>query len=83
MGGKVSHRHCLGAEEGRGEVRVAAGGEETSLLALMPKRHITAPELRERDDRWLVCSLVWACEKASLLTEICLAAALFWEADKR
>ena len=60
MGG-VPHRHCLGAKEGRGRGKgagLAAGGEETSLLGQMPERHVRAPELRERVDRWLVCSLV-------------------------
>lgn len=58
----MSFRHCLEPEEGRGErgedADLAAGDEETSLLGQMPKRHVRAPELRERDDGWLVCSLV-------------------------
>lgn len=51
MGG-ISYRHCLEPEEGRGGrdegADLAAGVEETSLLGQIPKRHETAPELRER-----------------------------------
>lgn len=58
-----------GERRGRGEGTVqVAGGEE------IPKRHLTAPELVEKYDSWLICSLVWACEKPSLLTEMCLTA---------
>lgn len=57
----MPHRHCLGAEDGRGRgegAGLAAGGEEKPLLDQVLKRHVRAPGLRERDDRWLVCSLV-------------------------
>lgn len=85
MVGGLSCRQCLGAEKGRGRgegAGLAPGGKETFLLCQVPERHTRAPELRERDDIGLVCSLVWACEKVSLFTLFYLAVALFWATDK-
>lgn len=60
-GGGLSCRQCLGAEKGRGRgegAGLAPGGKETFLVCQVPERHTRAPELRERDDIGLVCSLV-------------------------
>lgn len=72
-------RHCLGAEEGggRGEGAGWAAGVKRHLCWVRCWKTGEGSRAEGEDDRWLVCLLVWECEKVSLFTFVCLANALF------